>query len=380
VVDISFDRAVRINTGENSISFILDDDNLFNEVGYKVLQNQGKYGLIKCVKLSQNGKIKLVYDVTGYKTLGELLPRINQQNYLHIISQLYDVVKHIQENGFIRCENVILGIDKIFIDVEDLSVHLICLPINNVSRYQNIQHFQEDLRQVVLAAAKAFPTLQVNEILKLISGGKEDKIPPDDKSPVEPPKEPSRDKVAKKDPPQQGKNGDSRNLTTVAVLIAIYQVIIIGALIYAYYNVDDIGYYIISAFGLDVILSLLTYSLLSRAQKGASVKSVKKNTSARKNIIVLTSTNIKDKIRFEINKEVFLIGKQAGTVDGVISNDKTISRIHCKIIRKGKKYYIQDMGSRNGTYVNNVRLEDGQQLLLNRGDVIRLAKLEFIIE
>ncbi|HHV98551.1 MAG TPA: hypothetical protein GXX36_03095 [Clostridiaceae bacterium] len=68
MVDISFDIAVRTNTGENSISFILEDDNFFNDVGYvgyKVLQSQGKYGLIKCVKPSQNGKIKLVYDVTG---------------------------------------------------------------------------------------------------------------------------------------------------------------------------------------------------------------------------------------------------------------------------------------------------------------------------
>lgn len=383
--DMSFDKVVKFNAGENSINFILEDESIFSDVGYKVLQNQGKYGLIKCAKLSQNGKIKLVYDITGYKPLSTILPRINQQNFMLIVSRLYDIVKHIQENGFIRCENVILGIDKIFIDSEDLSVHLICLPINNVSRYQNIQIFFEDLKQVVLTAANAYPALQGQEVLKLINAARDDRntfdgikpgtsVKPFDSSISSEHREAGQQPSNENSIPQKDEGKRSWNKTGVIAIIVLYQIAIIGALVYAYNKVNDITYYIVFALGLDVLLSFITYGLLSRKKSRGSSDSRMTDT------LVLTSTNSKDKIRFVVSKPVFLIGKQEGTVDGVIPKEKTISRVHCKIIRKGKKYYIQDMGSLNGTYVNNKRIEDGQQVLINQGDVIRLSKIEFIVE
>jgi len=385
VDDMSFDRAVRSNISENSINFILEDESIFNDVGYKVLQNQRKYGLIKCAKLSQNGKIKLVYDITGYKPLSAMLPRINQQNFMLIVSRLYDIVKHIQENGFIRCENVILGADKIFIDSEDLSVHLICLPINNISRYQNIQLFFEDLKQIVLTAASVYPALPGQEVLKLINASRDDRSSFDEKKTRDPAKPAGSSNSSEHEKeshhhsnasgtPKKSEPKSTWNKTGAITVIVLYQIAIIGALVYAYYNVDDITYYIFFALGLDVLLSIITYGLFSRKRDKAGADL--KMTSA----LVLASTNSKDIIRFVVNKPVFLIGKQAGTVDGVIPNEKTVSRVHCKIIRKGKKYYIQDMGSMNGTYVNNRRIEEGQQVPINRGDVIRLSKLEFIIE
>ena len=42
-------------------------------------------------------------------------------------------------------------------------------------------------------------------------------------------------------------------------------------------------------------------------------------------------------------------------------------------------YYISDEGSVNGTFVNGVRLNSGQKLQINRGDVIRMADSDFQI-
>ena len=42
----------------------------------------------------------------------------------------------------------------------------------------------------------------------------------------------------------------------------------------------------------------------------------------------------------------------------LVIDDETVSRNHCKIIREGDQYIIQDGGSTNGTFVNRVRIRE----------------------
>ncbi|HEX3596955.1 MAG TPA: GGDEF domain-containing protein [Polyangiaceae bacterium] len=54
----------------------------------------------------------------------------------------------------------------------------------------------------------------------------------------------------------------------------------------------------------------------------------------------------------------------------LVIDDEGISRSHARIVRKGSSYFVEDLGSSNGTYVNGERLEfaaelsDGAQLQL----------------
>lgn len=78
-----------------------------------------------------------------------------------------------------------------------------------------------------------------------------------------------------------------------------------------------------------------------------------------------------------ITKDEFTLGKKQELVDGVISFNKKISRSHCKITRKGNHFYITDLISTNGTYVNSVRLQPEQSCPIKNGDIVRLANSEF---
>lgn len=78
-----------------------------------------------------------------------------------------------------------------------------------------------------------------------------------------------------------------------------------------------------------------------------------------------------------ISKNEFVIGKNADKVDGCISFNPAISRIHCKITSNGGKYYITDMNSANGTFINRKRIAVGQPHQLENGDIIRLANSDF---
>ena len=54
----------------------------------------------------------------------------------------------------------------------------------------------------------------------------------------------------------------------------------------------------------------------------------------------------------------------------VVVNDKLVSRRHSVLKREGSGYVLEDLGTPNGTYVNNQRV---QRHVLGQGDVIRLG-------
>ena len=78
-----------------------------------------------------------------------------------------------------------------------------------------------------------------------------------------------------------------------------------------------------------------------------------------------------------IEGESFLLGKNGAQVDGVIPADG-VSRLHARIIRQEKRYYIEDLNSTNGTYLNDAALEYHQPKELNRDDRIRFGAEEYV--
>ncbi|MEK6222336.1 MAG: FHA domain-containing protein [Chloroflexota bacterium] len=61
----------------------------------------------------------------------------------------------------------------------------------------------------------------------------------------------------------------------------------------------------------------------------------------------------------------------------VVINDSEISRQHFRLILQGNSYVIEDMGSTNGTYVNDTKVVG--QVALKMGDVIRAGDNEVVV-
>ncbi len=53
-----------------------------------------------------------------------------------------------------------------------------------------------------------------------------------------------------------------------------------------------------------------------------------------------------------------------------------VSRRHGRLIRQGSHWMAEDLGSRNGTFINGIRLEPNQPKALMEGDLIRFGKVE----
>lgn len=75
-----------------------------------------------------------------------------------------------------------------------------------------------------------------------------------------------------------------------------------------------------------------------------------------------------------INKNNFIIGKSS-SCDYQIT-DHVVSRRHCKITNNGKNYYIEDLGSTNGTFINNKKVDS--KFRLHPGKEIRIANRKYI--
>ncbi|MEW5718039.1 MAG: FHA domain-containing protein [Chloroflexota bacterium] len=52
-----------------------------------------------------------------------------------------------------------------------------------------------------------------------------------------------------------------------------------------------------------------------------------------------------------------------------------VSRKHCRITRAGNQYFVEDLGSSNGTSINSVMIQPNVRSAINNGDQLRLGRL-----
>jgi pSer/pThr/pTyr-binding forkhead associated (FHA) protein len=55
---------------------------------------------------------------------------------------------------------------------------------------------------------------------------------------------------------------------------------------------------------------------------------------------------------------------------------KYVSHRHAQIVKMNGKFYLEDLGSSNHTYVNDIKLAQGQAEPLKEGDKVRFGKIE----
>lgn len=125
------------------------------------------------------------------------------------------------------------------------------------------------------------------------------------------------------------------------------------------------------------LLSMDDLNSRIKGGKGVTLKTDKAPKSDAPSEIKIVAMDAPMRVEIIITKDSFVIGKNASAVDGVVSFNKMISRVHCRIDKHGSQYTITDLQSANGTYVNRVKLRPNQPHPIKAGDVIRLANSNF---
>jgi len=80
-----------------------------------------------------------------------------------------------------------------------------------------------------------------------------------------------------------------------------------------------------------------------------------------------------------LTKVPFYLGS-AGEYADFVPVAEGVSRIHCCISKKENNYYLSDLNSTNGTYLNGKEVPPGKDALLSANDEIRVCSQEFYIK
>ncbi|NLP13953.1 MAG: FHA domain-containing protein [Clostridium sp.] len=337
------------NKDNSSLSYILKEDSLFFDIGYKVLQNQEKSGFIRCFKVSHNGRIKLIYNISGYKSLQQLISQISHESFLTVIYKIMMAVSEVKNNGFMQCENILVDFDRIFIDANNLNTYLIYLPVNNKMDNDGDIAFENELKTNIMEAVSRNKNLRSEIVLKLYNDLKSGKL--------------SLESIIKNI--MAGSNSMSGTFKNS----------------FAPDNASKKGVFRPrgpeNADYSNVETENNKNNILNALRSFRSKKS--EPDGVHRSSITLCTVNAPHKVEIAINKSEFLIGSNPEMVDGAIEFNKAISRVHCKIICVDNRYYICDMGSSNGTYLNGSRLQQGVSAPIEAGDRIFLANTEFVV-
>ena len=375
--DLILDNLIKEKRDITNISYILEESSLFFETGYKVLQNQEKNGFIKAVKVIHNGKIKLIYDISKYKSLASIMPGLNAASFLIIMSKLFDIICETIENGFMQIENININFENIFIDTNNLSVNLIYIPVNTECNGNSKSLFEEGLKGNIARAISANRNIDNELVNKLYS-----------------------------------------NLSLANNTIEMLRDYI-NTLSYTNTNYNQINNRVDSKVNIErksapsipvkseelksnkesKFISAIKGVFKFNNKKDRTKVSYEKNRKVQAPInnndsletevlsgdmfiptIAIVREDALESVNIPITKENFLIGKSVQMADGIISFNKAISRIHCRIIYIDGRYFIKDEKSVNGTFVNNRRVPVDGQVPIKTGDIIRLANSDFQVK
>src|SRR5207248_10719416 len=79
--------------------------------------------------------------------------------------------------------------------------------------------------------------------------------------------------------------------------------------------------------------------------------------------------------KYELKGDKWILGRHPDC--DIVIEVGAVSRNHCQIVREGNSYRLEDLGSRNGTFLNDETEKIAGRRQLNPGDVLRVCEVSF---
>lgn len=101
--------------------------------------------------------------------------------------------------------------------------------------------------------------------------------------------------------------------------------------------------------------------------------------STQNNQPYLKLINRRDQLSFKV-EESYTVSENStigrSRKNEIVLNDPFISGVHAKIWKSGGVYFLEDLGSKNGSFLNGERITE--PFTLRNGDRISLGQVEFL--
>ncbi|MDU5805864.1 MAG: FHA domain-containing protein [Peptoniphilus harei] len=95
----------------------------------------------------------------------------------------------------------------------------------------------------------------------------------------------------------------------------------------------------------------------------------------------LKVVNRLDSLNFKMQEYYVIEGDMSlgrSSRNDVVIKDKFVSKNHLLIREKNQRYYLEDLGSANGTFLNGVKIDPNELIELQNNDKIGVGFIQFI--
>ncbi len=375
------------------IEISLSKDTVIYDYQVEMLEFNRTAGILPVELRRSDNRLKLIYDITGLMTL-QYYTVLSKPHFTELSATFGSVLSIIRDSKKLLLYESNFLLDEDFIFVEDSSIKLIYIPVQTSMDFGGM--FRDMVIKLLARAGgeineKALgdiircvksPEFRLTELNTLFAFNKKDLFTP---SEVEEP----IIQVQKAMPgANEKKQFDFKAVTNSKTkLIALFEIFIISFAFFLNYILGEFsveaetGY--IAAAMIVVVGNLLLYKKVSsikppkeKKAPDISIKNKKENPKSKYNTdeVKLTVTEETTILKpdsnsaylietgksppeyTEIKGTSFIIGRSPSIADMVI-DDNAVGRIHAEIIKRDNDYYIVDKSSKNGTYLNDVRLD-----------------------
>ena len=142
----------------SNFAYVLSDNSTFLSTEYKVLQSQANSCFVKCMKMMYNGKVQLYYLTKGLKSFASMIPSLDADSFLTIVSNMLSDIIDVKHNGFLSCQNIDISFERIYVDPATHKVSLVYLPLSK-RIYDDNSSFENEIRTGLVKLISGVSTL-----------------------------------------------------------------------------------------------------------------------------------------------------------------------------------------------------------------------------
>lgn len=407
-------------TNDSSYSYLVlelyDDTRLLNYQAEIISQNPCPAFAAFHIR-RVNELVSIYYNITSKITLSEYLKRkcLNKKELLDILKSINKALLQ-HSNYLLDLSGFLLDKDFIFINPATAEASLVYVPV--VWEGDALEDYKSFLKDIIVNSASIDDNEKDNYIHRILSylkleaftlsgfnnlitslrnsepgfAHREIAAALESSAAVD---LPTRPKAV--DMPNIKADENRRQPGVIMVHLLIFLAAAIGCLLMAYLGKADavsiIGILVIAAAVDMYIMSKMPGKPEKQLNKAEPENTKYKPSEAPKafkalNTVLVSNDSVQDcpylegiganrGERIPINKDRFVIGRLDSMVDYVMAGS-TIGKLHAEITCVGGVYRIRDLNSKNGTYINDVRIPSNKECEIKNDDRIRLSCNEYI--
>ncbi len=149
-----------------NFSYILNDNASFLSTDYKVLQSQTNSCFVKCMKMLYNGKVQIYYMTKDLRPFASMIPSLDADSFLTIVSNLFSGIIDVKNNGFLSCQNIDISLEKIYVDASTYKVSLVYIPLSK-RIFDAYSSFESAIRTELVKLISCVSTISSDNVRQL---------------------------------------------------------------------------------------------------------------------------------------------------------------------------------------------------------------------